>query len=75
MTSSRCASILGCFRHKKSFHPCKSVEFVMFESDSRLEGINKSASSGSGLKSIVIPSPVIVLGIKRVSISAKNLNQ
>jgi hypothetical protein len=37
---------------------------VIFETGSRLERIKDSAFSGSGLKSIVIPSSVLVLGIE-----------
>jgi hypothetical protein len=40
---------------------CASLESIGFESDSRLERIEKSALAASGLKSIVIPSSVMVL--------------
>jgi hypothetical protein len=41
---------------------CQSLESVRFESGSRLERIEEFAFSGSGLKSILIPSSVVVLG-------------
>jgi hypothetical protein len=41
---------------------CKSLESVAFENGSRLERIEESAFQGSGLKSILIPSSVVVLG-------------
>jgi hypothetical protein len=40
----------------------KSLESVIFESGSRLERIEESAFAESGLKSIEIPSSVVVLG-------------
>jgi hypothetical protein len=43
---------------KSSFHGCKSLESVTFQSGSRLERINESAFSSSGLKSIEIPRNV-----------------
>jgi hypothetical protein len=45
-----------------SFHYCKLLESVHFESGSRLERIEESAFRESGLTSIVIPSSVAVLG-------------
>jgi hypothetical protein len=45
-----------------SFSESTSLEFVIFESGSRLEQIEESAGARTGLKSIEIPSYVIVLG-------------
>jgi hypothetical protein len=52
---------------KESFHGCRSLESVTFESGSRLERIERSAFSGTvifsnKLKSVLIPSSVVVLG-------------
>jgi hypothetical protein len=47
---------------KESFCACKSLESVIFENGSRLERIEEKAFYGSGLRSIVIPSSVVVLG-------------
>jgi hypothetical protein len=46
----------------------------MFENGSRLEGIEESAFSGSGLHSIEIPSSV-GFGANRVFLSADHLSQ
>jgi hypothetical protein len=47
---------------KWSFHECKSLESVTFESGSRLERIEEYAFCESGLTSILIPSSIVVLG-------------
>jgi hypothetical protein len=47
---------------KMSFAWCWSLESVICESGSRLERIEESAFSHSGLTSIVIPSSVVVVG-------------
>jgi hypothetical protein len=45
-----------------SFHGCKSLESVTFESGPRLERIEDFAFYETGLKSILVPSSVVVLG-------------
>jgi hypothetical protein len=47
---------------KESFRECKSLESVTFESGSRMERIEEYVFYESGLKSILIPSSVFVLG-------------
>jgi hypothetical protein len=47
---------------KSSFYECNSLKSVLFECDSQLEQIEQSAFRGTCLKSIEIPSSVIVLG-------------
>jgi hypothetical protein len=47
---------------KESFSSCKALESATFASGSRLERIEESAFSRSGLKSIVIPASVAFLG-------------
>jgi hypothetical protein len=47
---------------KSSFCQCESLESVIFGDGSRIERIEKSAFSRSGLKSIVIPALVVALG-------------
>jgi hypothetical protein len=47
---------------KSSFHWCKSLESVTFESGSQLEWIDDCAFRESGLKSICIPSSIVFLG-------------
>jgi hypothetical protein len=47
---------------EESFSYCTSLEYVIFESPSRLEGIGAHAFSESGLKRIVLPSALVPLG-------------
>jgi hypothetical protein len=47
---------------KESFSECRSLESVTFENCSRLERIGEYSFFHSGLRSIEIPSSVVVLG-------------
>jgi hypothetical protein len=47
---------------RENFCWCESLEYVVFESGSRLERIEERAFFRSGLRSIVIPLSVVVLG-------------
>jgi hypothetical protein len=46
---------------KSSFHGCESLHSMFFEQGCRLELIEESAFSESGLKSFVIPSSIVLL--------------
>jgi hypothetical protein len=58
----------------KSVRECESLESVTFETGSRLESIEKSVFHGSGLRSVLIPSSVVVVG-QELSVSACHSNQ